>query len=235
MVDVGKPIPVMVTIRNEIEALTNKKVDTVILTHFHSDHTGATPVFSDCTIISSTLLLKRLKEAKRKPHKGYTLVFPNKTFDNQLEIQDGGIRLIVKQTGGHSSDSTYVYCPEYRVLAAGDNLIVNTYPFGGKGCNPDLWIHALREYVMCDVDSFIPGHGPVTGKDGVTELLDYMVTVRTVMRELITAGNPAEDVLKAAGDVKYCYTPQDPTNEQYYKRWKERYLRSWYNAWKKEL
>jgi glyoxylase-like metal-dependent hydrolase (beta-lactamase superfamily II) len=76
IIDTGKPILIMVKIRNEIEAFTRKKVDTVILTHFHSDHTGAVPVFSDCTIISSHVLLKRLKQAKRKPPAGYELHSP---------------------------------------------------------------------------------------------------------------------------------------------------------------
>lgn len=224
----------MVETRNEIEAISNKKVDMVILTHFHSDHTRATPVFSDCTIVSSTLLLKRLKEAKRKPPEGYELTFPNKTFDDQIEIQDGTIRLIVKQTGGHTDDSTYVYCPDYKVLAPGDNLIVNIYPFAGKGCNPDVWIQALKEYLSCDVDSFIPGHGPVAGKDEVKEFLNYMVEVRTVMKGLIAEGEPKEDVLKTAGDVEYCYTLRD-TEDQYYRRWKDQYLNKWYSVWKKEL
>ncbi|MBU7018162.1 MAG: hypothetical protein HXS44_11690 [Theionarchaea archaeon] len=37
--------------------------------------------------------------------------------------------------------------PNYRILATGDNLIMDAYPFGAKGGNPDLWIQALREYL----------------------------------------------------------------------------------------
>ena len=233
IIDTGKPIPIMAKIRNEIEETTKKKVDTVILTHFHSDHTGATPVFSDCTIISSNLLLKSLKQAKRKPPPGYELVFPNKTFDDRIEIKDGDIQLIVKRTGGHTDDSTYVYCPDYKVLVAGDNLIVNAYPFGAKGGNPDLWIQALKEFLSCDVDYYIPGHGPVVGKDKVEEFLDYMVEVKKVMKELIADGALEKDVLKAAGNVKYCYTPSDPSREEFYRRWKRQYLSNWYRFWKK--
>jgi len=233
IIDAGKPIPIMEKIRHEIEANTKKKVDTVILTHFHSDHTGASPVFSDCTIISSSLLMKSLKQAKRKPPAGYKLTFPNRTFDDQIEIKDGDIQLLVKRTGGHTDDSAYVYCPNYKVLAAGDNLIVNAYPFGAKGGNPDLWIQALKEYLSCDVDYFIPGHGPVVGKDKVKEFLDYMIEVRKVMKELIAEGNAEKDVLKAAGDVKYCFTPSDSTREEFYRRWKQQYLSNWYRFWKK--
>lgn len=92
-----------------------------------------------------------------------------------------------------NSNTTGVYCPTYNVLATGGNFIVNMYPFAGKGCNPDLWIQALKEYLSCVVNSFIPGHGPVAGKDEVKEFLAYMVEVRTVMKELIAEGEPKED------------------------------------------
>jgi cyclase len=234
VIDAGISLPVMAKFRNDIEALSGKKVDMVILTHFHSDHTRALPVFGDCTIVSSKRVVKRLKEAKRKSTEGYTLSFPNKMFDDQLVIRDGDIQMLIKETGGHTDDSSYVYCPEYKVLAAGDNVVVNGYPFGGKGCNPEKWIHALKEYITCDVEYIIPGHGPVTGKDTVKEFLEYMVKVRTIMKELIAQGTGEEEVLKAAGKVKYLYTPQDVARKEYFQRWKRQYLTSWFNFWKRK-
>lgn len=232
IVDAGHPVPSMVETRRKVEAVSGRKVEMVILTHFHSDHTGALPVFADCTILSSDLVLKNLKTANRKPPPGYELTFPNQSFHDQLNVSDGDIQLVVKQTGGHTDDSTYVYCPNYRVLATGDNLVVDVYPFGAKGSNADLWIQVLEEYLSCDATHFIPGHGPTAGKEKVREFRDYMVSVKTIMKELIAEGESREEVLKRAGEVKYSYTPRDPTNEAYYKRWKEQYLNSWYNTWK---
>ncbi|MFX0095580.1 MAG: MBL fold metallo-hydrolase, partial [Candidatus Hodarchaeota archaeon] len=122
MIDVGRQVSEMIGIRKKIEQISKKKVEIIILTHFHSDHSFGLPAFSDCKIISSELLVKRLKQAKRNPPKGYTAVFPNEIFKNYHEIQDGDVRVIVKQTGGHTDDSTYIYCPNYKILAAGDNL-----------------------------------------------------------------------------------------------------------------
>ena len=227
MIDVGRKIPEMKEIRREIEKISGKKVETVILTHFHSDHTHGLPVFSDCKIISSKLLAKRLKEAKRKLLDGVEVVYPNETFDDQLDIQDEDIQIMIKQTGGHTDDSTYVYCPKFKVLATGDNLVVNATPGASKGCDPELWIHALEEYLSLDVEHFIPGHGPVSGREKVKELLDYISKVGKVMKELIKEGKSKEEILKAAGKVEYYYTPRLPST-------KSMILKRWLNAWKEK-
>ncbi|MGD2251164.1 MAG: MBL fold metallo-hydrolase [Candidatus Methanofastidiosia archaeon] len=234
VIDAGISLLEMAKFRNDIEALSGKKVDMVILTHFHSDHTRGTPVFGDCTIVSSNKVLKRLKEAKRKPADGYALSFPDKTFDDQLVIKEGGTQIRIKETGGHTDDSSYVYCSEYKVLAAGDNVVVNGYPFGGKGCDPEKWIQALKEYITCDVEYYIPGHGPVTGKDTVKKILGYMIHVREIMTELIAQGTGKEEVLKRVGEVKYVYTPRDVARKDYFQRWKRQYLTNWYNFWKRK-
>jgi glutaredoxin-related protein len=69
-------------------------------------------------------------------------------------------------------------------------------------------------------------------KNKIREFLDYMIGVRTVIRELIAERTPKKEILNAAGEVKYYYTLRDPTPE-YYRRWKEQYLGNWYNHWKK--
>ncbi|MFX0066860.1 MAG: MBL fold metallo-hydrolase [Candidatus Hermodarchaeota archaeon] len=225
MIDVGRQVSEMIEIRKKIEEISKKKVEVVILTHFHSDHSYGLPAFSDCKIISSELLLQRLKQAKRNPPKGYAITLPNEIFTDYHEIQDGDVQIIIKQTGGHTDDSTYVYCPNYKIIATGDNLIVNGFFFAAKGCNPQLWIQALNEYLSLDVTHFIPGHGPVVDKNKVKEIINYMTNVRKVMKELIDEGKPEVEILKAAEEIEYYYTPK-PQN-------KKRTLKSWFNFWNK--
>ncbi|UCF58770.1 MAG: MBL fold metallo-hydrolase [Candidatus Bathyarchaeota archaeon] len=204
MVDCGIRLPAAMEIRGEIEGISKRKVEMVILTHFHSDHTRGLPAFSDCRIISSNLLLKNLKRAGRKPPEGFRLTFPNETFDDQLEIRDGDVRLIIKRTGGHTDGSTYAYCPNYKAIVAGDNFWVDYYPWGGaRNGDPDEWIQALKEYLSLDAKYFIPGHGPVAGKDKVVELMDYINNVRKVMKKMIVSGRTEEEILKAGWEVQY--------------------------------
>ncbi len=224
LVDCGIQLSSVKKARREIEEISGRKVKTVILTHFHSDHTRALPAFSDCRIISSSMLLKNLKRAGRKAPEGFKSTFPNETFDGQMKFRDKDVGLSIKQTGGHTDCSTYVYCTDYRTIAAGDNLWTEYYPWGGaRGSDPDVWIQALRDYLSLNAENFIPGHGPPCKRDGVIRLLNYLVSVGNVMKEMITLGKNEEDVIRAGGEVKYYSSgtghPHISTLKKWYKIW----------------
>lgn len=229
LVDCGIRLPTAVETRTETEEFFKKKIKTVILTHFHSDHTAGLPAFSDCRIISSNLMLKNLKRAGRKVPKGFELTFPNETFDDQLELQYSDVRFSIKRTGGHTDGSAYVYCPNHKVVVTGDNLTISFNPWGGaKNGNPDVWIKALQEYLSLDAEFFIPGHGPVGGKDQVKELLDYIDSVSKVMNEMIGLGKTEEEILSASRKVEYIPSrvTHSSTLKRWYKVWRERLLLS---------
>ena len=224
MIDAGarRPPAEMQNVRRQIETLANKPIKTIILTHFHSDHTHSLPFYADCTIIASTRLAKHLHDAKRKSLPGFPVVVPTELFDDSRELQDGPVRLIIKRTGGHTDDSSYVFCPEFRVLVAGDNLMPG-YPWGGKGSSLHHWIHALQEYLALDVDTIIPGHGPLLTKTFVQDRLDFMLKVQTTMQECITQGKGEKAVLASADAIPYL-KPLSP-------KAKPQVLRRWYKNW----
>jgi glyoxylase-like metal-dependent hydrolase (beta-lactamase superfamily II) len=227
LIDCGIQLSAVVEVRREIEEISGREVAMVILTHFHSDHTHALPAFSDCRVISSRLLLKNLKRAKRRVPGGFRPTFPRETFDTQLEVRDEGIRLLIKQTGGHTDCSTYVFCPNFKTIATGDNLWTDYYPWGGaRGGDPDVWRQALEEYLSLDAEFFVPGHGPVGGKDDLMRLLEYIDNVGNVMKDMIARGKTEEAVLRAGGDVKYppskASHPHISTLKKWYKMWRAR-------------
>ena len=192
MIDAGarRPPTEMQAVRRQIENLASKPVKTVILTHFHSDHTHSLPFYANCTIIASTRLAKHLHDAKRKKIPGFPVVVPTELFEDSLELQDGAIRLIIKRTGGHTDDSSYVYCPSDRVLVSGDNLMPG-YPWGGKGSSLHHWIRALEEYLTLDVDTIIPGHGPLPAPCSLAHVLRAMrVAVATRPRPALSSRFP---------------------------------------------
>lgn len=224
MVDCGIQVSAAQEARNEIEQTSGKRVETVVLTHFHSDHTHALPEFSDCRIVASNLLLANLKSAVRRTATELRPVFPNETFDDQLEIKDHGVRLVARRTGGHTDCSTYVHCARYGVVVAGDNLVWSCYPWGARNSDPDVWVRTLREYLSLDAEFFVPGHGSVGGKDKVAELLGYLDSINSLMRQMVASGKDEKEVLSAAQGIPYSQSRAGPTHVTS--------LRNWFRFWR---
>jgi glyoxylase-like metal-dependent hydrolase (beta-lactamase superfamily II) len=224
IVDAGarRPPTEMQAVRRQIEGLASKPVKTMILTHFHSDHTHSLPFYADCTIIASTRLAKHLDDAQLKTSPGFPVVVPTEVFEDSLELRDGTFCLLINRTGGHTDDSSYIYCPSEKVLVTGDNLMPG-YPWGGKGSSLHHWIRALEEYLTLDVDTIIPGHGPLMTKTFVQDRLEFMLKVQATMQECITQGKGEKEVLAAVNAIPYL-KPLSPQA-------KPQILRRWYKNW----
>jgi len=236
-IDSGMNIPVVQEFREKLEKETGKKTTTLIITHTHFDHLLGIKVFADCKIIASkktndriVYSMKnewpnRIEEMQKDPEmaegiKGFEVVVPNETFEGEYTIEDKDVKVIIKQTGGHTEGSSYVYCPKYSVLTAGDNLFIGMFPWGGdQDAHPEKWIAALNEYIDLNLDFYIPGHGKVIQKESIQEFLDYLRKVVVLMRKMITEGFDDEKIITASNEIEY-YAPRS-------KEWKDLSLKKW--------
>ncbi|MFW9904466.1 MAG: MBL fold metallo-hydrolase [Candidatus Thorarchaeota archaeon] len=219
LIDAGRNIHEAKRIRNTVESNFKTKIKIVILTHFHSDHTHSLPLYSDCEIIASHQLVKFLIAAKRK-----NLKVPSATFEQDYIIKDGNYKVMVKQTGGHTPDSTYVFSPKHKLIMVGDNLRTD-FLWGGKQSNPEDWISALQEYVTLDVDYIIPGHGAIMTKDEVHAIAEYIVELREFMQHLLKEGVKENEIVSRVNAEK------PPTTTQVYIH--ENTIIKWFKYWKK--
>ncbi|MHA2202838.1 MAG: MBL fold metallo-hydrolase [Candidatus Hodarchaeales archaeon] len=221
IVDVGRNIHEGKKVRDTIETSFETKVDTVILTHFHSDHTHSLPLYSDCEIIASQLVIKFLKAAKRK-----NLKVPKASFEQEHIIKDGSYKVVVKQTGGHTPDSCYVFSPNHKLVIVGDNLR-SDFLWGGRQSDPEKWISALQEYISFDVDYIIPGHGGIMTTEEVSAIAEYTVEVRDFLHKLLQEGTKEHEVVARVNSEK------PPSQTQVYIH--ESTLIKWYKFWKSGL
>ncbi len=225
MIECGRNINDASEIRRNAESLFNNKIEYVVLTHFHSDHTHSLPLFSDCQIIASDQLVKFLKAAKRKPIKNYPVVNPNVVFEEEYSIKEAEVEVIVKQTGGHTPDSSYVYSPKHKLLATGDNLR-SDFLWGGRKSDPDKWISALKEYVDFDVEHIIIGHGEIMTKEEVNAILEYVLEVKKQIIEHIEYRTKEEEIIQKVKEVtprgKFGVFIHDDTIIKWYKFWKKK-------------
>jgi glyoxylase-like metal-dependent hydrolase (beta-lactamase superfamily II) len=167
-------------IRELAEQLTGREVEVIINTHYHSDHTHGNPAFPSGTRIVATKRTRELLEAfDAASWKGDAAgTLPNETFDGSYEIAVGGKTVRAQYLGrGHTSGDLVVLFVEDRVLHTGDLLFNGRYP------NIDLeaggsvreWVTTLDKVLALDgYDQVIPGHGPVTDRDGIRRFQSFL-------------------------------------------------------------
>ncbi|MBK5112314.1 MAG: MBL fold metallo-hydrolase [Candidatus Heimdallarchaeota archaeon] len=240
-VDSGMSLPIIKKFREELEKETGKKVSTLVITHTHGDHVFGNQIFKDCRIIASKhtkermvsskandWTLEKMEEWKKTAEdptalEGLEIVLPTETFENTIELEDFDKKIIIKNTGGHTAGSSYVYYPEAKALIAGDNLFIGSFPWAGdQSANPQKWIDTFKEYLSLDVEYFIPGHGSISTKAEVQEYLDYFDKVVVLMRKMITQGFSEDRVVEKANEIEF-HPPRRET-------WKETSLRKWYQV-----
>jgi len=123
---------------------------------------------------------------------------PTRTFDGRLDLEVGGRAIELIEVGpAHTRGDTLVHVPDARTVYTGDILFIGGTPIVWAGPLSN-WIAACDLMLGMDVDTVVPGHGPVTGKGGVAAVRDYLAYVDAEATARFRAGMDAWD---AARDI----------------------------------
>jgi glyoxylase-like metal-dependent hydrolase (beta-lactamase superfamily II) len=90
-----------------------------------------------------------------------------------------------------------VHIPADRVIFTGDILFIGGHPIIWAGPTRN-WIRACDLILSLDVETIVPGHGPITDKQGVAEIKGYFEYIFDEARKRYEAGMPA---FEAARDI----------------------------------
>ena len=115
---------------------------------------------------------------------GVTPTPPNRTFARELSLQVGAKPVHLTNLGpAHTEADTIVFSPEDRTVFTGDLLFNEGHPIVWDGPISN-WIAACDHIAGLEVETVVPGHGPVTDKSAVLRLKDYFeyVLVQSQMR-----------------------------------------------------
>jgi cyclase len=196
------------------------RIDTVVNTHANGDHCHGNQLVADAEIIASTAAAKEMEDlppaalaAMQKnfandtsklgryfqhcfgafEFEGIEHTPPNRTFDGELTISVGDKRVELIEVGpAHTGGDVLVYVPEDRTIFTGDILFIDGTPLVWAGPVQN-WIDACRRIESMDVETVVPGHGPITDRSGATAIAEYFEFVTAEARQRYDAGMNALD------------------------------------------
>jgi glyoxylase-like metal-dependent hydrolase (beta-lactamase superfamily II) len=211
------------TMRRSIPAAAH--IDMVVNTHANGDHCYGNQLVADSQIIASKRTAEEMLAditpeqfamlLKHAPAMGQvgeflirafgpfkfdniTLTPPKKTFEGTMSLQVGDKEVRLIEVGpAHTQGDTLVHIPADRVIFTGDILFIGVHPIIWAGPTRN-WIRACDLLLSLDVETIVPGHGPITDKQGVAEIKGYFEYIFDEARKRYEAGMPA---FEAARDI----------------------------------
>lgn len=216
----------LATMRSSLPAAA--QIDMLVNTHANGDHCYGNQLVGEARIIASARTAEEMLEMppenmamllKQAPYlgiigefsvrafgsfdfEGITPVLPNQTFENRLDLRVGTKDVSLLEVGpAHTKGDTLVYVPGDRVVFSGDILFIEGHPIMWAGPVGN-WIRACERILDLDVETIVPGHGPITDKQGVARLKGYWEYLLAEVRQRHVAGlSPLEAALDIPMDV----------------------------------
>jgi cyclase len=123
---------------------------------------------------------------------------PDRTFEGRLEVEVGGRVVEMIEVGpAHTRGDTIVFVPDAKTVYTGDILFIGGTPIVWAGPLSN-WVAACDLMLGMDVDTVVPGHGPLTDKAGIVAVRDYLSFVD---REAGARHDAGVDAWEAARDI----------------------------------
>ncbi len=130
---------------------------------------------------------------------GVEMVMPTSTFDRRLDVEVGGRAVQLIEVGpAHTAGDTIVYVPDARTVYTGDILFIGGTPIVWAGPLSN-WVAACDLMLGLDVDTVVPGHGPLTDSAGIVGVRDYLAVIDAEATMRHGAGMDAFDAAREIG------------------------------------
>lgn len=205
--------PLTEKIKTAIAGLSDKPIRFAINTHYHGDHTGGNENLGrDGTVIvahdnvrirmAAGTAIKAFNNTT-PPQEGFAL--PVLTFNDQAALHLNGEQTRLHHvSNAHTDGDSVVHFEGSNVIHMGDTFFHERFPFIDveNGGSVDGVIAAADKVLAIadDATRIIPGHGPVTDREGLTQYRDMLATVRARVAEMKAGGSSLEEV-QAAGVI----------------------------------
>ncbi len=124
---------------------------------------------------------------------GIDVTLPTRTFSGRLDVEVGGRTVQLIEVGpAHTRGDTIAYVPDAKTVYTGDILFIGGTPIVWAGPLSN-WVAACDLMLGMDIETVVPGHGPLTDKAGVEAVRDYLAFVDGAANARYATGMDAWD------------------------------------------
>jgi glyoxylase-like metal-dependent hydrolase (beta-lactamase superfamily II) len=194
--------PLAPKIEAALRRLSPGKLQFVLNTHWHGDHTGGNAFFgTNAQVVAHENVRTRLLGAN-PPAAASAL--PDLTFkDGALTLHFNGEEVrVIPLPPGHTDGDALVWFKTSNVIHLGDQFFRDRFPFVDLGSGGDVAGYIKNvETALALIPSdakVIPGHGALATVDDLKNFLAMMKETTGLVRDAIAAGKSLDNV-KAAG------------------------------------
>jgi len=151
---------------------------TIVNTHCHRDHAGGNSLFPGARVIAgdyddgewiSESGGQALPDVRLKP-------------GQEIKLRIGKEKVRIKNYGrAHTRNDTVVYLESRKILVTGDLVFNKWHPalLEKSGTNVSEWVGVLERLMRdYDCDTVVPGHGPVAGRQVLSDMRDYFISIQ---------------------------------------------------------
>lgn len=185
-----------------IREISDAEIRFLINTHVHDDHVGGNEFFGaeGAEILAHENVRIRMMQGIRGNPPSPESAWPVLTFTDEVKLYLNGEDVrIIPSPPAHTDSDSYVFFTGTDVLHLGDVFRTTGYPNIDVGNGGTLagTIAGLRLALrLAGPDTkIVPGHGVVSSREEVQELLDLTLEVRDRIAELVGEGRTFEEIV----------------------------------------
>jgi alkyl sulfatase BDS1-like metallo-beta-lactamase superfamily hydrolase len=131
--------------------------------------------------------------------------YPNTFYREELDLEIGGMKLLIRHGRGETDDHSWLFFPEARILCTGD-FFIWAMPNAG---NPQKvqryaleWAGALRRMAVLKPEILSPGHGlPILGQARVLKALEdtarFLENLSDQVLRLMNKGLALQEIIES--------------------------------------
>lgn len=215
---------IMLSAYQDATGLAKRDIGTLVNTHADGDHTYGNRLMEHARILATPeckeKMLRRPPEVfqailDNRPQGmvgdfifelygppfdfvGLKPKLPTELVENSLSLTVGTKQVELLKLGpAHTEGDMIVVVPSERTVFTGDLIFYTNTPIIWSGPVSN-WIAAIEYILTLDIETVVPGHGPVTDKSGIRKTREYLVYIEEQARKRYDAGM---SVLDAVQDI----------------------------------